>query len=125
ASSIDFTCQIQYPATSSFDSANGPSTTVRCEPENLTRLAFDVGVRPSPASITPAFTRSSLNFIILATSSWLGIVPASEFLSPGTNTITRIALLLFGSTMIGFSFFWRTQSLGAHAGVKHRAHLGL
>src|SRR5580658_4010053 len=96
---------------SSLVSAKGPSRTVRCEPEKRTRLAFDVGVRPSPASMTPAFTSSSLNFIILPTSSRLGIVPASELASPGTNTITRIGLLLFSS--------------GADAWVEHRTNLGL
>ena len=40
-----------------------PSMMVRCEPENRTLLAFAVGVRPSPASITPALTSSSLNRI--------------------------------------------------------------
>src|SRR5215471_6316521 len=78
----------------SLDSAKGPSMTVRCAPLNRTRLALEVGVSPSPASITPAFTSSSLNFIILPISSALGIVPASEFLSPGTSTITRIFVLL-------------------------------
>src|SRR5689334_24297182 len=39
--SIDFTCQIQKPATSSFVSANGPSITVRDLPLKRTRLLFD------------------------------------------------------------------------------------
>src|ERR1700722_1147508 len=93
--------------------------TVRCEPENFTRLAFSVGKRPSPASITPAFTSSSLNFIILPTSSWLGIVPASEFLSPGTNTMTRIAMLLWEWLEVG------TRTSRAHARVEHRSDFAL
>ena len=60
ASSIDFTCHSQKPATSSFVSANGPSITVRSLPENWTRAPFELGCRPSPASITPALTSSSL-----------------------------------------------------------------
>src|SRR5574342_640709 len=96
-SSIDLTCQIQSPAPSSFGSAKGPSMTVRFEPSNLTRFAFEVGVSPWPSSMTPAFTSSSLNFIIFAMSSWLGITPASEFLSAGTNTITRMGLSPLGS----------------------------
>ena len=43
ASSIDFTCQSQKPATSSLVSANGPSTTVRFGPEKNTRAAFELG----------------------------------------------------------------------------------
>ena len=66
ASSFDFTCHIQKPAISSFVSANGPSMTVRFAPENLTRAPFELGWRPSPASITPALTSSSLNLPISA-----------------------------------------------------------
>src|SRR5213596_1625424 len=40
ASSFDFTCHSQKPAISSLVSANGPSTTVRLSPENLTRAPF-------------------------------------------------------------------------------------
>ena len=65
ASSLDFTCQIQKPATSSFVSANGPSMTVRLSPSNLTRAPFELGCSPSPASITPALTSSSLNLPIV------------------------------------------------------------
>src|SRR5574342_1137924 len=71
--------------------------TVRFEPWHLTRFAFEVGVSPWPSSMTPAFTSASLNFIIFAMSSWLGITPASEFLSAGTNTITRMGLSPPGS----------------------------
>src|SRR5262249_52429925 len=53
---------------------------------------------------------SSLNFIILPISSALGILPASESLSAGTNTITRMS---------------RSLLLGTHARVEDRTHLGL
>src|SRR5688500_4697165 len=43
ASSFDFTCQIQNPATSSFVSENGPSMTVRFFPEKRTRTPFELG----------------------------------------------------------------------------------
>src|SRR5262249_10459479 len=89
-SSFDFTCQSQKPATSSFASVNGPSITVRCFPENRTRAPFELGCSPSPASITPAFTSSSLNFPICVRSSWLGRMPASESLLALTITMNRI-----------------------------------
>src|SRR6185436_5734363 len=38
---FDFTFQSQKPAITSFVSVNGPSTTVRLFPENLTRAPFD------------------------------------------------------------------------------------
>ena len=47
ASSSDLTCHTQKPAISSFDSANGPSTTVRLSPENRTRTPFELGCSPS------------------------------------------------------------------------------
>src|SRR5271166_3790090 len=43
ASSMDFTCHSQKPAMSSLVSVKGPSSTVRCCPENLTRLPFELG----------------------------------------------------------------------------------
>src|SRR6266702_310401 len=92
ASSIDFTCHSQKPEISSLVSAKGPSITVRCCPENLTRLPFELGCSPSPASITPALTNSSLNFPIAAKTSLLGRTPASEFLSALTITMNRIVL---------------------------------
>src|SRR5256885_1027707 len=82
ASSIERTCHSQKPAISSFDSVNGPSITVRVVPENFTRLPLELGCKPSPASITPAFASCSLNFPISANSSFFGKIPASEFLSP-------------------------------------------
>jgi hypothetical protein len=59
-SSFDFTWKSQKPATSSLVSEKGPSMTVRLSPEKRTRAPLALGCRPSPASITPAFTSSSL-----------------------------------------------------------------
>jgi hypothetical protein len=59
-----------------------------------TRLPFELAWRPSPASITPAFTRRSLNAIISLTSRSLGIVPASDCSFALINTMTFIARLL-------------------------------
>src|SRR5438552_1744399 len=64
ASAIDFTCQSQKPAISSFASVNGPSIMVRFAPENLTRAPFELGWSPSIASTRPAFASSSLYFPI-------------------------------------------------------------
>src|SRR5438874_13687388 len=66
--------------------------TVGLPPENLTRLAFEVGCSPSPASMMPAFTSSSLNLPISVSIFVSGSAPASEFLSAGTITMTRIVL---------------------------------
>ena len=68
----------QKPAISSCAGANGPATTVRCAPENRTRAPFALGCSPSPASSAPAFASSSLYLPIAASSSSLGITPASE-----------------------------------------------
>src|SRR6185437_11972590 len=81
---------IQKPAISSFDSANGPSTTFRLPPENLMRAPFELGCSPSPASITPALTSSSLNLPIAAKSSVLGSSPASVAALDLTITMMRI-----------------------------------
>src|SRR6516164_8566017 len=62
ASSFEFTWNIQNPAISSLSSGNGPSITVRLPAENLTRVPFELGCRPSPASNPPAFVSSSLYF---------------------------------------------------------------
>ncbi len=96
ASSFDFTCHSQKPAISSFVSAKGPSITVRFAPENLTRAPFELGWSPSPASITPAFTSSSLNFPISVRSFSLGMTPASESLSALTSTMNRIVIISSG-----------------------------
>src|SRR5258708_17597909 len=61
-------------------------------PGNRTRLPFELACSPSPASITPAFTSSSLYLPILARISVLGRMPASETLLALTITITRIAM---------------------------------
>src|SRR4051794_21990490 len=58
------------------------------------RAPFELGCSPSPASMTPAFTISSLNFIIADMSFSSGITPASELLSAGTRTMNRIVVLL-------------------------------
>src|SRR5882762_9324019 len=89
ASSLDFTWIIQKPATSS-RAGNGPSVTVVFPRENVMRAPFALGWIPSPASITPAFTISSLNRPIAVISSVLGITPASVFLSARTNIMNRI-----------------------------------
>src|SRR5215475_14814911 len=93
ASSIDFTFQSQYPAVSSFVSANGPSVTVRLFPENLTRLPYLLGFNPSPASMMPALTSSSLKVpISLSIFSSPGVISASDSFVALTITITRIGL---------------------------------
>src|ERR1700674_2279410 len=92
ASSIDLTCHNQKRAISSLVSANGPSITLRFGPENRTRLPFELGWSPSPASITPAFASSSLNLPIAARSSVFGMTPDSESLLALTITIHRIVM---------------------------------
>jgi len=99
ASSFDFTCQSQKPATSSLVSANGPSITVRLPPENCTRDPFELGWSPSPASITPAFTSSSLNLPISASRFLSGRTPASLFWSAFTSTMNRISSLSLAGGM--------------------------
>src|SRR5581483_6784900 len=104
ASSFDFTCQIQKPAISSLVSANGPSITVRLFPENLTRAPFELGCRPSPASITPALTSSSLNLAISASSFSSGILPAS---------LSLLALIKIMNRMVFSSCdTWKLFSVG-------------
>ena len=84
----------QKPATSSFVSANGPSTTVRFEPVNLIRAPLVLGCSPSPESMIPALTSSSLNLPMSSSSLRLGISPASEPFVALTMTMKRIARLL-------------------------------
>src|SRR2546427_436129 len=55
---------------------------------------FPEGCNPSPASMTPALTNSSLNFPISASSCSLGMAPASYSLCPFTITRYRIAVSL-------------------------------
>src|SRR5579862_8739538 len=55
ASASDFTWISQYPPTSSFVSANGPSITVFFPPaENRTRAPLELGYRPAASSRIPA-----------------------------------------------------------------------
>ena len=77
--------------------------TVRLGPSNWTRAPFELGCRPSPASMMPAFTSSSLYFIIAVSSSSLGMMPASLSLVALTITINRIVVspLVSGSPSIG------------------------
>src|SRR5687767_12633182 len=84
----------QKPAISSLVSENGPSITVRLLPENLTRAPFELGWRPSPASITPAFASSSLYLPMSARIFRSGRTPASESLSAFTITMNRIVVFL-------------------------------
>src|SRR6184192_58280 len=87
--------RIQNPPTSSLVSANGPSTTLGSSVlEKTIRAPCELGVRPSPASITPALTSSSLNFAISVSSSALGPLPASESSFALTITMNRIAVSL-------------------------------
>src|SRR6185503_19900813 len=72
--------------------------TVRLLPgEKRIRFPLLLGFRPSPSSMIPALTSSSLNFPMAVRSSLLGIFPASEFFVAFTITITRIAVLPVGS----------------------------
>src|SRR4051812_31083081 len=112
ASSFDFTCQSQKPATSSFVSANGPSMTVFLFPSNRTRAPLELAWRPSPASITPAFTSSSLNFPIAVRIFSSGSTPASESLFAFTITMNRI--VVSGGSSRGFPY------LGFYQGDERR-----
>ena len=76
---------------SSLASVNGPSMTVLSPPSKRTRAPLEVGCRPSPASMTPALTSSSLYLVIASSSSVLGMTPASDSGLPGTMTMKRIA----------------------------------
>ncbi|MOA31495.1 hypothetical protein D3C78_1526570 [compost metagenome] len=82
--------QIQKPATNSFVAANGPLMTRRSWPEKATRAPRALGCRPSPASITPAWTSSSLKAPIAANSSCVGITPASLSFVALTITMNRM-----------------------------------
>src|SRR5258706_4220405 len=94
ASAFDFTFHSQKPATSSFVSANGPSVTMRFAPEKRTRAPLLLDCSPSPASITPALVSSSLYLPIAWSSSWLGILPASESLLAFTITMNLMFISL-------------------------------
>src|SRR5262245_25852490 len=62
--------------------------TARLLPEKRTRAPLLEGCRPSPASMRPAFTSSSLNLPISVRSCSLGIWPASDALVALTMTMT-------------------------------------
>src|SRR5688572_20761105 len=64
--------------------------TVRSLPRKRTRTPLLLGCSPSPATMIPAATSSSLNAVMSVRSCSLGIVPASELLVALTITITRI-----------------------------------
>src|SRR5690348_11133290 len=59
-------------------------------PENLRRVARMLGCNPSQLSMIPALTISSLNLPIAASSSVVGMTPASASLFALTITIKRI-----------------------------------
>ena len=69
ASSMSLTSQIEKPAMSSRDSANGPSRTVRLAPSQTIRLAWALFWRPAAAMKMPAWTSSSVNLSIAANAS--------------------------------------------------------
>src|SRR6266851_2584208 len=92
ASSMDLTCHSQKPAISSLVSVKGPSMTVGFSPEKRTRLPLELACSPSPASMTPAFTSSSLYLPIFVRISVLGRMPASESLLALTITMTLIVM---------------------------------
>ncbi len=66
--------------------------TVRRGPSKATRLLFDDGCRPSPASMMPALTSSSLYLPMASSSSVVGMLPASLSFVAFTSTMTRIRL---------------------------------
>ena len=65
---------------------------VRFDPENVTRVPFELGWSPSPAISTPAFAISSLNCPIAARSSLLGSTPASDSFDALTSIMNRIVM---------------------------------
>src|SRR5258708_1042368 len=86
--------QTQNPAMSSFVSANGPSVTVRFEPENRTRAPRELGVSPPPTTMIPALINSSLNLPMAENISGGGISPASDAFDALTITMTFMTELL-------------------------------
>src|SRR5689334_13968033 len=123
ASSRDLTCKIEKPATSSLASVNGPSTTVRDLPENLTRAPLELGWRPSRASRTPALMSSSLYLPISAISCGSGRAPSfSDSAVALTMTMNRMAKSpwverCLGGLFSGLAICWLTGEL------RLRAHL--
>ena len=59
------------------------------------RAPFELGWSPSPASITPAFAISSLNFAMSEKTFSSGRMPASEVASAFTSSMNRIGMLSF------------------------------
>src|SRR5438067_5352027 len=72
ASSFELAFRIAKPATTSFDSANGPSVTLTFPWESRTRAPRLVGKHPSVATRYPLLKPSSTSFPILAISSGNG-----------------------------------------------------
>jgi hypothetical protein len=77
-------------------SAKGPSVTDRFVPLKCTRFPNLLGLRPSAASMIPAFTSSSLYFpmaskISAAPSTSNGLSAASASFVAFTITMTRIS----------------------------------
>jgi hypothetical protein len=58
--------------------------------ENRTRAPFELAWSPSPASITPAFTISSLYLAMSPKTFSSGSIPASDSLFALTNIMKRI-----------------------------------
>jgi hypothetical protein len=73
-----------------------PSTIVGLPPRNFTRAPSRDGRSPSPASMTPARTISSLYAVIASISSGVGIMPASVCGSALRMTMNRIVELQKG-----------------------------
>src|SRR5262249_13315158 len=96
ASCREATSHNQKPAISSLVSVKGPSVTRRCLPANVTRAPFELGCRPSPASMTPAFTNSSLNLPISASSCVFVFWPFLEFFLVLTKSMNCMGCLLWG-----------------------------
>jgi hypothetical protein len=63
---------------------------MRRSPEKRTRAPLLLGCSPSPPSMMPALTSSSLYLPIAASSSWLGSLPASESLLALTMIMNRM-----------------------------------
>src|SRR5271165_200102 len=85
--------QIMNPAMTSFVSGNGPSVTVRFDPENRTRAPQELGFSPVPSSMIPALINSSLNLSMAANISG-SISPASDALDALAITMTFMTELL-------------------------------
>src|SRR6185369_12698484 len=125
ASSFDFTCHSQNPATSSLVSAKGPSITVRfCGPSNRTRAPLELAWSPSPASMTPALISSSLYLPMAVSIFSSGSAPPSESLLALTITMNRMSLspLLSGAASrrrAGLLSLARTLATNEESGNRH------